>query len=301
MTLLPRRVFLQHLGAGLVLGAGAPILRGAADLPMTPSASGPRMRLVDAHGHLGFGPDLRLPAERLLRAADAVGIERIAVSVPSGPQPHHVAAANDFVLAAMRAHPDRILGQCCVNPLFPAAALEEVRRCLGEGMCGLGELYTYARADDPVWFPIVELCIADKAPLLWHARADLGLVRRGHPTGAPAATTTASHLVALAQRYPEAILIHGHLGGGGDWEQICKVLRPAATVYLDTSGSVSEPGMLEFAVRQLGAERLLFATDANLEVNVARLYGAGLTPAQRERIGWTNFNEILRQRGLHAH
>jgi predicted TIM-barrel fold metal-dependent hydrolase len=79
------------------------------------------------------------------------------------------------------------------------------------------------------------------------------------------------------------------------------VLRPAATVYLDTSGSVSEPGMLEFAVRQLGAERLLFATDANLEVNVARLYGAGLTPAQRERIGWTNFNEILRQRGLHAH
>jgi hypothetical protein len=301
MSSLPRRVFLQHLGAGLVLGAGGAVPSRAAARPSAPPPGGTGVRLVDAHGHLGFGPDLRLPAERLLRAADAVGIERIAVSVPSGPQPHHVAAANDFVLAAMRAHPGRILGQCCVNPLFPSAALEEVRRCLGEGMSGLGELYTYARADDPVWFPIVELCIAEKAPLLWHARADLGLVRPGHPTGAPAATTTAAHLVALARRYPEAILIHGHLGGGGDWEHVCKVLRTASSILLDTSGSVSEPGMLEFAVRQLGVERLLFATDANLEVNVARLCSADLTPAQRQRIGWTNFNDILRQRGLHAH
>ncbi len=284
-----------------MLGAGAPVLRGATRLPVAPAVRGDGVRLVDAHGHLGFGPDLRLPAERLLRAADAVGIERIAVSVPSGPQPHHVSAANDFVLAAMRAHPGRILGQCCVNPRFPAAALEEVRRCLGEGMSGLGELYTYAGADDPVWFPIVELCIAEKAPLLWHARADLGLVRPGHATGAPATTTTASHLVALARRYPEAILIHGHLGGGGDWEQVCKVLRPASSIYLDTSGSVSEPGMLEFALQQLGVERLLFATDANLEVNVARLFSANLTAAQRQQIGWENFNDILRQRGLHAH
>lgn len=303
------------MGAGLagVLGArGA--LHGAQASPGAEArvaATGPlggevlaiagRYRKVDAHAHLGFGPSLRLPTEALLRAADRLQVERLAISIPSGPQPSHVAAANAQVLEAVRAYPDRLIGQCCVNPLYPEAAREEVKRCLGEGMWGLGELYTYAKASDPVYFPLVELCIAHRAPLLWHARADLAFVRPGVATTEPRTTTTAADLVELAGRYPEAVLIHGHIGGGGDWEQACLALRDTPSVWVDTSGSVSEPGMVEFAVRTLGANRVLFGTDMNFEAGVGKVLSANLTEFERERVFSGNINELLRQRGLHAH
>lgn len=310
-----RRAFLSTMGAGLagVLGArgvlhGAEVSSGAgAQGGAIAPASGEglaavrRHRKVDAHAHLGFGPSLRLPTDALLRAADRLHIERLAISIPSGPQPSHVAAANSQVLEAMRAYPDRLIGQCCVNPLYPAAAREEVKRCLGEGMWGLGELYTYAKASDPVYFPLVELCIEHRAPLLWHARADLAFVRPGVATGEPRTTTTAADLVELARRYPEAVLIHGHIGGGGDWEHACLTLRESPSVRVDTSGSVSEPGMVEFAVRTLGVERVLFGTDMNFEAGVGKMLSANLRESERERVFAGNFDELLRYRGLHAH
>ena len=44
----------------------------------------------------------------------------------------------------------------------------------------------------------------------------------------------------LSARYPELILILGHVNGGGDWEWAIKGLRDCPHVYLDTSGSVLE-------------------------------------------------------------
>jgi predicted TIM-barrel fold metal-dependent hydrolase len=302
---LHRREFLRRLSAGTVIAAGGGAAGNSAGTPRSDLGPARRelaaQRKYDAHAHLGFGPGLRLPVAKLLHAADALGIGRLAVSIPSGPSPELVSAANDTVLRAMKEHPDRLIGQCCVNPHHGAAALEEVKRCLGEGMAGLGELYSYARADDPVFFPLVEYCIAQRASLMWHARADLALVRPGRASAAARTTTTAADLVALARRYPEATLIHGHLGGGGDWEHVCKTLRAVPSVFLDTSGSVSEDGMIDFAVQTLGAERLLFATDMNFETGVGKILAATLTPDQREAIFWRNFDGILRRRGLHAH
>lgn len=301
---LPRREFLHRLGAGAAVAAAGRSVRGAVAATEPEPAAALRdfaaHRKCDAHAHLGFGPALRLPVAKLLHAADALGITRLAVSIPSGPSPDLVAAANTAVLRAVKDHPDRLIGQCCVNPHHGVAALEETKRCLGEGMAGLGELYAYAKADDPVFFPLVEYCIAQRAPLMWHARADLALVRPGRGAAGPRTTTVAADLVALARRYPEATLIHGHLGGGGDWEYVCKTLRAAPSVYLDTSGSVSEDGMIDFAVRTLGAERLLFATDMNFEAGVGKILSAALTPDQRDAIFWRNFDAILRPRGLHA-
>lgn len=302
-TPVSRRTFLGLAAAGVTVASaarGASAARRVDDPTAELLARARADRKIDAHAHLGFGPTRRLPVAQLLRAADALGIARLAVSVPSGPEPAQFIAGNDVVLAAMRAHPDRIIGQCCVNPRFGREALEEVRRCLGEGMCGLGELYTYARANDPVFFSIVEACIAQNASLLWHARADLGFVRPGHRTGEPRTTTTAADLVELARRYPEAILIHGHIGGGGDWEHLCLTLQATPSVYLDTSGSVSEPGMIDFAVRTLGVERLLFASDVNFEVGVGKILSAHLDAAQRAAIFHDNFAALLRRRGIHA-
>jgi predicted TIM-barrel fold metal-dependent hydrolase len=249
---------------------------------------------IDAHGHLMGG------AARLLEAADRLGIERLAISIPRGEMPADFRASNDLVLKAMKEHPRRLLGQCFVNPAHPKEALEEVKRCLDAGMIGLGELYTQVKISDSRYYPLIEHCIKERASVMMHARADLGLLRKGYRAAAPPNTSIADDFVAIGNRYPEAIIIHAHIGGGGDWEYMCKKLREAPSVYVDTSGSVTDEGMIEFAVEQLGAERMLFATDMNFESGVGKILAADLTEAQRRRIFHDNFNAILKKRGINV-
>jgi predicted TIM-barrel fold metal-dependent hydrolase len=102
--------------------------------------------------------------------------------------------------------------------------------------------------------------------------------------------------VRAARLYPEAMLIEAHIGGGGDWEWAIRQLRAAPSVYLDTSGSVIDEGMIEMAVRELGADRLLFGTDMTMEGGVGKVLGADLTEEQREQIYWRNMKAILDRR-----
>jgi len=92
------------------------------------------------------------------------------------------------------------------------------------------------------------------------------------------------------------MLIEAHVGGGGDWEWTIKQLRDAPSVYLDTSGSVIDEGMIEMAARELGVERLLFGTDMTMEGGVGKILGAELPASDKERVFWQNMQAILDRR-----
>jgi predicted TIM-barrel fold metal-dependent hydrolase len=93
------------------------------------------------------------------------------------------------------------------------------------------------------------------------------------------------------------MIIHGHIAGGGDWQWTLKVLHDAPpSIYLDTSGSVMDTGLLERCVGEFGEDRLLFATDMTMEGNVARVRDADISDAQREKIFVRNFQAILARR-----
>jgi len=281
----------------MLLGAGGLAAQSRAAATPAPGVlkEALRYRKVDSHNHL-MTPDPR----KLIEAADRLGIERVAISLPLASTPDGFRKSNDAVLQAMRDYPKRLLGQCVINPAYQKESIAEMTRCMDAGMIGLGELYDQVKISDSLYYPIIEKCIELKAPIMMHARADLGLLRKGYRLDAPPTTSVAADFVEAARRYPEAILIHGHIGGGGDWEYMCKTLRPAPSIYLDTSGSVTDEGMIEFAVRELGVARLLFATDLNFESGVGKILAADLNEAQRRAIFWDNFNNILRKRGNHA-
>jgi predicted TIM-barrel fold metal-dependent hydrolase len=96
------------------------------------------------------------------------------------------------------------------------------------------------------------------------------------------------------------MIIHGHIGGGGVWEYACKVLRDAPSIYVDTSGSVCDEGMLDMAIQYIGVERLLFATDVNFESGVGKIMWANLNEVERKKIFFDNFNNILKKAGNHV-
>lgn len=298
---LGRRQFLRCTGAAAVGSAVASTVAAEqkdadrAARSWDPMGEVMKYRKVDSHNHIST-----CSPEKIVEAADRLGIERVAISIPRGDRPHQFRESNDRILNAMKKYPDRLLGQCFINPAYPKEAIEEVVRCIDQGMIGLGELYTQVKINDPLYYPIIEKCTELQAPVLMHARADLGLLREGYHTEAPPTTSIADDFADIGRRYPEAIIIHGHIGGGGDWEYMCKRLRSAPSIFIDTSGSITDEGMVEFAVKHLGVERMLFATDINFETGVGKILAADLTEEQRRKLFWDNFNDILRRRGNHA-
>lgn len=253
--------------------------------------------VIDVHAHLSWrspGGGWQAYDDSLIDAADRLGIDQLACSIltPVRPSdPDGFRQCNEWVADGMARYPGRVLGWCYVNPGYGREALAEIRRCVEErGFTGV-KLYNEYFAHEPVVWPIVELCIELGVPILQHA---------GHMHYYPADQPRISDggmIAELARRYPEAMLICGHVGGGGDWEWTIKALRAAPTAYLDTSGSVVDEGMIEMAVRVLGPERLLFACDLSMTAGVGKLRGAQISDEARAMILGGNFERILARRG----
>jgi len=274
---IPRRAFLGSLSL--------------AALPL-PAAAGP---VIDAHSHLHHRgrPTWREDDRKLIDAADKLGIAQLCCSILPPERPTSLDGfreCNQWLAEAIARFPKRILGYCFVNPGFVKEARDEVRRCVEDrGFIGV-KLYNDYRCTEPVVFPLVELCIELKIPILHHA---------GHTMWLPQPQPRISDggdFAELAKRYPEATLICAHICGGGDWEWTLKALRNAPTVYLDTSGSVIDEGVVERAVRTLGADRLLFACDMSMTASVGRIRGAEIPESDRAKILGGNMAKILGKR-----
>ncbi len=306
-----RRTFLRQTGAGLgawALSGAAQPLRGAVASPGTaevPRASAGlpadwrAMRKFDAHNHV-FGLAHRPNAnwgevEDLIEAAEVLGIQKLFCSRPvTGgimADIEVVRESNNAVLAAMKRYPERIAGYCFVQPGNGVAALEEIDRCIDAGMIGI-KLYNQFKYSDPAVFPVAEKCIQRRIPFLGHSAF---LTDPRSLAGQPK-TSHALDFCELSRRYPELLLIMGHVNGGGDWEWAIKGLRECSNVFLDTSGSVLEDQTIERCVRELGHHRVLFATDSTMEGCVGKVLSADLTAEQREDIFWRNLQRILDRR-----
>ena len=251
--------------------------------------------VIDAHSHINWpgdaGSDEAAWAldEAQIEAGDRLGIDVFVCSclAPRPSTPESFRAANDRTLAAIARWPGRIWGYCYVNPGHSREAVAEIERCLRmPDMVGV-KLYNEYFFDDPVVSPVIEKCLELNVPILEH---------QGHCTdpepGQPF-ISDAGHMARVAKRYPEAKLIVGHIGGGGDWEWVIKAAAEAPSLYADTSGSVVDEGMIEAAVECLGADKLLFACDMSYSASVGKLRGARLSEADRSKIAGANFLRLV--------
>lgn len=272
-------------------GAAARALPGAAAL-----AAG-AAKVIDCHSHLHVrsSPTWYEDDRKLIDAADKLGIDQLCCSLLTARRPataEQFRECNRQVAEGMKRFPGRVLGYAYVNPGYTREAVDDIRRCvLDRGFMGI-KLYNECWITEPVVFPIVELAIELRVPILSHA-GHMHYYVADQPR-----ISDAGHIAELARRYPEAMLICGHVNGGGDWEWTIKALRNAPTVYLDTSGSVIDEGAVEIAVRTLGADRVLFGCDMSMTAGVGKLRSAQLTPADRTRIMGGNMAKILARRRL---
>lgn len=255
---------------------------------------------IDMHCHawnLGNVVDEEKSCAQLIRAGEMLGISEYWCSSPLiGGYIGSIEAVrqeNEAVLRAMRKFPDHIRGWCFVIPGHFQAAVDEIHRCLDAGMIGI-KLYNQYRLDDPVVYPVIEAAIEAKVPVLEHA----GLLAASEHLQQQPLISHGAHFAALNGIYPEAMLIHAHIGGGGDWEQSIRLMRDTSPqLYCDVSGSNLDDGQVELAVAELGVERVLFGTDGTMTGSVGKVIDATLSDAEKDMIFWGNAERILAAQG----
>ena len=258
-----------------------------------------KYRKIDSHVHNNSLKETENDSRNFINHADKLGINWLAVSryVSGNKAPEVYRQANDSVIKLMKQFPNRIIGQFIFNICYKKESLDEIDRCLDAGMVGI-KVHSGVKLNDPLYYPIIERCIELKLMILNHAECELGSggYRMKYDLGRPPNTTIPEDFVKVAQRYPEAMLLFAHICCG-DWEYICKKLKAYPNVYVDVSGSNNDEGIIDFAVKYLGEDRILFGTDNSFYQGVGRILAANLNERQRRKIFFDNYNNILKKAG----
>lgn len=254
-----------------------------------------RLGAWDVHTHIGPpGPQPDRRMESLLAIADRVGVERLCLMMAQPwqyePTPEQFRRSNDDVLSILKEWGARVFGFVYLNPAHLQASLDELERCVADGpMIGI-KLWVGTRCHRPELDPIVRRAAELDALILQHT----WIKQRGR--GNLAGESTPEELAELSARHPGVPLVCGHTGGG-DWALGIRAIRTRPELHADLGGGDPVHGQVEMAVRELGAERVLYGSDApgrSFASQLGRVLGADLTPPQKRLILRDNLVRLLR-------
>ncbi len=246
--------------------------------------------LFDAHTHIGQNdPDgYRQEADELLDALDPVGAR--AVTFPMH-EPGGYPPANDHVLEAVAAAPDRLVAFCRVDPR--ADALNEARRCLDAGAKGIK---LHPRAEG---FTLEEAAV-ERLFALAHERRLPILIHAGR--GIPA---LGEHALTLTRRYPDARLILAH-AAVSDLAWICSEMPEHPNLLVDTAWW--SPGDMMAMFKLIPSGQILWASDSpygrpmNSAVTHLRFaLQAGIGPEALRSIAGGQIERVLAGEELERH
>lgn len=238
--------------------------------------------IIDAHVHMGPISYFRAGPDNLIRWADRAGIDKMIVSHLDAIF-YDMRAGNDALGAAIRAHPDRIIGYASfTSAYFGKAVLDEIDRCVETyGMRGL-KIYSANKRSvaEPQMFPIVEHAAELGLPILAHAHA--------------------REVSTLARQVPAATILIAHLGEGftdtNMWQTL-HMARECPNVILDLTCSQIYAGMVEASVEAVGPERVVWGSDMPLlepEVQIQKVYAAKIDETTRQLILGGNAARLFR-------
>jgi predicted TIM-barrel fold metal-dependent hydrolase len=200
--------------------------------------------------------------------------------------PAEFTAGNREVARYVEKYKGRFVGACVVNPLYIDEALKEIEYCRKElGFVWVGELCNYTV---PYQYTIKEF------ELLVGQVVKLGMILDVH--------TELGEMDFIIEKFPKATIVFPHFGDGDEYRDIFKRIESVAkhpNCYLDTSGyGHDRMGMLEYAVKTIGPDRVLFGSDFSINCPatvIARIHNSFLGEEQKQRILAGNLENLLKR------
>lgn len=234
--------------------------------------------IIDAHRGVGHDPhhphrSVEAMLGELLEAMDRAGIDH-SVLGPTGPWAAvDNIEGNDTLLAWSAKHPDRLSALATANPWYGTRATETLRRAFDHGARGLR--IAPSLQGFGLLSPVLE-------PLLGVA----GEYRRAVyvVTGLPVVSEPLQ-LAELALRHPAVTFVMGRSGRTDFSLDLDPAFGSAPNLLAETA--YNGPALIADLVRKLGAERIMFTTDAPLNepvLELSRLARASLTATERSYV-----------------
>lgn len=221
------------------------------------------------------------PAD-LIRLVDAVDTAAVmTIPAPEAPLPGSgwEQTNNRTLKRAMEEYP-QLLGCCVVDPSQGRAAVEEFKTTVTEwGFKGL----KYSPG------------LSSTADELARTAVELGVPVTIHTNGSAELYST---IAALAKRYPELVMIMEHMGYRYHVDLAIEVTKQHPNLYLaPTVVAAAEPMAAKRAVQEVGAERVLFGSNAPWATpyyGVEGIKRLRLSKEEEELIFAENFRRIYR-------
>lgn len=200
-------------------------------------------------------------AEDVIAEMDRTGIDKSVVFSFSFLDMGMCKEQNDYVAAAVKKYPDRLIGYAVLPPRDPEVE-KEILRCHEAGIRGVGEVIPAAAnldiADQQQVAPMANACRELKMPILMHANELVGHYYPGKGKMGP------EQAYRFALNNPENTIIFAHWGGGlFFYEMMPDVRKSLKHVYYDTAASpfLYRPQVYE-AARLAGVlPKVLLGTD----------------------------------------
>ncbi len=217
--------------------------------------------------------------ERMIADMDAAGVDIAIVVGEYFQKSESCRLRNDQAAALHRRFPDRFKPLVTVQPLEPNHALDQLKRGLDEGFCGVGELNPYAQGfdlDSAEFAAVIEFCIEADWPINLHVNEEVGPYYLGK------STTPLRKYYDLAARFPQAKFVFAHWGGGlFFYELLPGVRRQLKNVWYDTAATPLQfpvKKIFSVALEILDYRKLLYGSDYPLRLYPRQQKEADMRP-----------------------
>ncbi len=200
--------------------------------------------------------------ERMIEDMDKAGIDSVVLLGEGQTNYENAVERNTIGLELMQRWPNRVIGFATILPRFKEKGLDELKRCLDDGMRGLGEIGHYSGGfsfEDPDFLRMVEACIQYDIPLLMHCNEEVGHFYLGK------SIRPLRHYYRLICRYPELKLILAHWGGGLFFYEIMpEVRQKLKNVWYDSAGGplvFPTDAVFRAALNMIDHRKILYGSD----------------------------------------
>jgi len=201
---------------------------------------------------------------------------------------------------------NKILGIIRIDPGFPNESCAKMEKWIRNGPC-IGIKYILQKngitCSHPNSDQIVRFAAELGAAIYIHSWLKVGGSPRSPGGGNAPGESTPMDVAILAKRFPNVPMICGH--SGGDWELGARAVRPYDNVLFEFAGSYPHSGSVDYAVNELGADRIVWGCHGpsrSYATELSKVLDASLSHADRMKIFGGNYRrtwaQLFRNKGI---
>ena len=196
----------------------------------------------------------------------------------------------EFLKKSVEEHKDRFFSMIWLNPYLDIEFLKDIiRKYVIEGNINGVKLLGEMNAADKRLEPLAAFLEENDIPLLFHC--SYKTVLKGYSESDP------SEIACLARKFPKLRITMAHLRCCGF--RGVQDIKKLPNVSVDIAGSYPEDGgYLDYALKELGPDRILFGSDypyGNMVTHMSRAYSLEMETEVREKLLGGNAVNFLRR------